>query len=567
MHSRKSDAHSLLLKNKKSLGAEFVLAKNDLAKDLPSPLQTKYFSQISVLFSFQESPRDDLFEEIKQTALEKQRISRDDINADKLTDLDVVRLALEYRLQGTEVILITDDEGIHDLVADLGKENELETLYTHLFFLKMMPYLPEKRTKKAVENNIQDSYYYLKNYLAKSERILPYEKVINTTINVLSRDFSKDHSKKDVLLQEKIDNFLLSGQTDSRLTSFRPLLDVLRKKRNDPDYPTNKACLDLLNTVRLLSRKEELNRLVVDLAHQKLASYQLELADINHKELNLVGALANVRAASHSLAFLQSNENSFAKTIDDLFFIEALLLLELGATDEALLYLEKLLTGNTSQSSIDYTAAAESLLVIYGKKKGLIKEQSAELLLALAKEAQAIPNPNLAKKILLTMLEDEKLPLRYKKQAASELIHLANRRLLTKNHPGIRQAVDLLGESIVDRTNEEPDAYHLQAIKEDFDCSLADPYKGPWEISEIIERKKVLRVYAWNNRLKSLWVLELPKESLPELEKAKTITFLSGKISDYKKPRRNEEKKFRRRILFEEPPVFVIDEKRALPLW
>jgi hypothetical protein len=569
-HSKSSDAHSLLLKNKKALNCEYVLAKNDLVKDLPGPLQTKYMTRMSVLFSFEESPRDELFEEIKQTALDNRRITHDDITDNKLTDLDIVRLALDYQEQGKEAIIVTDDEGVHKLVKDLGKEEELEVLYTHLYFLKVMPYLSEKETKKVAENNVKESYYYLNNYLEKSDRVLPYEKVINTSINLLSKDYLKDDTKENALLQEKIEEYLESGKEDPKLKTIKPLLEIVRKRKVDPDYSTEKACLDLMTTLRKITRKEEeLKQFIVDLVHRELASYHLELADFNHKELNLVGALSHIKSASQSVAFLRAAEETFEKTMDELLFIEALLLLELGANDNALLYLEQLLEGNEKKQTgkSDFRLAAEALIVIFEKKKGLIKEQSVDLLLSLVKEALIIPNTYLAKMILTKMLEDEKLNIVHKKKAAKEIIHLVNLRLVSNEESVVKQAVEILGKEVIDRTANEPDSYNLQKIQEDFTSKLAEPYRGSWEISEIREVGEKIWVYSWNERLKSYWVLDLPKASFKELEKAKTITFLSGKIDHYNQPANNELVKYRRRIVFDEKPFFVIDEKRALPLW
>ncbi|HUU86802.1 MAG TPA: hypothetical protein VMX17_03520, partial [Candidatus Glassbacteria bacterium] len=74
-HSDKSDAHILLMKYRNELNQKFLLAKNDLHKDLPGPLQQKYGVRMSTLFSMEESPRDELFDQIKQTAIQKGCIS------------------------------------------------------------------------------------------------------------------------------------------------------------------------------------------------------------------------------------------------------------------------------------------------------------------------------------------------------------------------------------------------------------------------------------------------------------------------------------------------------------
>lgn len=51
------------------------------------------------------------------------------------------------------------------------------------------------------------------------------------------------------------------------------------------------------------------------------------------------------------------------------------------------------------------------------------------------------------------------------------------------------------------------------------------------------------------------------------MDKAKTITFLSGKIFSYKNPMPADDIYYRQRIIFDSEPVFVIDEKRALSIW
>jgi len=566
MHSRKSDAHSLLLKQKRELNSEYILAENDLAKDLPAPLQTKYLQRIRVLFSLQKSPRDELFEEIKQTALDNHRITSEDIRDEKLTDLDIVRLALEYQQEGKEVIIVTDDEGIHNLVKDLGKENDLETLYTHLFFLKMMPYLPEKETKKDAVNNVQESYYYLNNYLSKSNRVLPYEKVINTSINLLSKDYSVDYNKENTLYQEKIELFLKSGKDDPKIETIKPILEVIRKRKLDPEYCSEKACLDLMSKIRkTIGEDASLNQVVLDLVHREFASYHLELADNNHKELNLVGALSHIKAASQSLAFLKSTKETFEKTMEELLFIEALLHLELGSENEAISYLKQL-TGRKDQVDINQRFIIESLLIILDEKIGLIKDTSIPPLLELVRESLMIPNTALAKRILSKIIEDDKLNVNFKKEAAREIIHLVNLRIFLKENPIVEKAMKILGEQIIDRTNEKPDVFNLKKVQENFDTKIAETYKGPWEIAEIRTKKKSTWVYAWNEKLKSLWVLEFMGDYPEELDKAKAITLLSGEIVDYKNCTNMEDVKFRQRIQLKDA-VLGINEKRALPIW
>ncbi|MHA1435923.1 MAG: hypothetical protein ACTSO7_18960 [Candidatus Heimdallarchaeota archaeon] len=51
-----------------------------------------------------------------------------------------------------------------------------------------------------------------------------------------------------------------------------------------------------------------------------------------------------------------------------------------------------------------------------------------------------------------------------------------------------------------------------------------------------------------------------------ELEKAKSITILSGEILGYKNYTNMEDVKFRQRIQIQDV-VLGINEKRALPLW
>ena len=104
-------------------------------------------------------------------------------------------------------------------------------------------------------------------------------------------------------------------------------------------------------------------------------------------------------------------------------------------------------------------------------------------------------------------------------------------------------------------------------LLEDFEGKIAETYRGPWEIAEIRNKKKSTWIYAWNEKLKSLWVLEIIGEYPNELDNAKTITFLSGNILSFKNYMPIEDIKYRQRITFEENPVFVIDEKRAFSLW
>jgi len=106
----------------------------------------------------------------------------------------------------------------------------------------------------------------------------------------------------------------------------------------------------------------------------------------------------------------------------------------------------------------------------------------------------------------------------------------------------------------------------VSKIKTNFEGKLADAYRGPWEIAEIRQKKKATWVYAWNDWLKSLWVLQF-QAFYEELEKVKTITFLSGRILDYKNPMPVEDIRYSQKIIFDKEPVIVIDEKRALPIW
>ncbi|MHA1774846.1 MAG: hypothetical protein ACTSXO_12100 [Candidatus Heimdallarchaeota archaeon] len=569
MHSRKSSAHTLLLQLKKPLEMEYVLAKNDLSKDFVEALHTKFIHKIRILFSFLESPRDEFFEQIKALALDKHRITFQDVQDEKLTDIDIVRLAYHLKEQGKDVMIITDDEGVHNIVKDLAKgEESIKCQYTHLFFLQMLPFVSDPERRQQIIDNVTMSYYYLQKFLRKKERTLPYEKVITTSIEILSK-VSIALEQSNAKLQQQIFAFIENGTRSNEIKKITPLLEIMRRKRTDPDFLTENACLELMQQLRTVLKETTIPPIVIELIHKELASYHLELAEQEHLDLNLVGALAHVRAAAQSIVFLRSYEENLQRNASQLLFIEALLLLELGSIEESMRYLEQFLESQISSSSEleKYRSVATALLVIYNRKVGLIKDQSAETLLLLAKEALAIPNPGLAKKILSKMLKDEKLSAQHKKSAAQELLHLANLRLLSPDNPLIADAAEILKTTIKDRTLQEPDQKNLEKIKEDFNCKIAKPYHGPWEIAEIIEKRKRLWVYAWNERLKSFWVLDLPTSIFEKLEKAKTITFLSGKILAFKKPMKNEEIKFRRRIIFDEQTLPVIDEKRALPLW
>ena len=103
-------------------------------------------------------------------------------------------------------------------------------------------------------------------------------------------------------------------------------------------------------------------------------------------------------------------------------------------------------------------------------------------------------------------------------------------------------------------------------MKNDFDCKEAKAYHGPWEIAEIRSKKKTTWIYAWNEKLKSLWVLEFMDEVPEGIEKAKSITILSGEILGYKNCTNMEDVKFRQRIQLQDV-VLGINEKRALPIW
>ncbi len=410
LHSNRSDAHTLLQKYKKQLNSQYVLAKNDLHKDLILPLQTKYRARINVLFNFQESPRDEQFNEIKTIALDKRYISQDDVRNEKLTDLDIVRLAIEYQEQGKEVIIVTDDAGVHSLVEELKLNDGIDILYTHLYFLKLLPFITDPNDKSEIQYNIQDSFYYLNNYLRRSDRYLPYEKVINTSIEILSRNYSGVNQKKFALIQDSIDVFLTSGKIKSKIDKYLPILEIIRKNRLDPDYSTELACLQLMIKMSdLVSVSDENKQLIIDLAHREFAGYHLELASNNHIELNLVGALGHIRSAAQVMAFIDSEEKQIEKSLEEILFIEALLLLELGSEKEALTYFQEFLSSNILASSETKTFrnVAESLLVIYGQKVGRIKPSSENMLLELVKEAIAIPNPALAKTILTKMIEDK----------------------------------------------------------------------------------------------------------------------------------------------------------------
>ncbi|MBD3353595.1 MAG: hypothetical protein GF364_19080 [Candidatus Lokiarchaeota archaeon] len=566
-HSRRRDPHTLLLKNKKPLECKYVLAANDLIKDLPGPLQHKYLTRIRGLFSFEDSPRDEFFEEIKGTAVANNRISQDDIDVDKLTDLDIVRLACHYQEQEEDVIIVTDDEGIHELVKDLDLSDSLEVLYTHLFFLKLLPIVEGEEEQKEVKKNVQQSYYYLNKYLKEHERHLPYEKVINTSIELLSKGYQVLGEKANKL-EEKIIEFIDQGKESREIRNVKPLLSIIRKKKIDPDYSSSKACLDLMTTIKevRMNLDKDISPAIINVVHQEMAGFHLELANIAHKELNLVGALAHIKAASQSIAFLDTKEQILEKSLEELLFIEALLLLELGNEEEALTYFEQILESRNN-IDLELKQTAETLLVIYDKKIGLIKESCFELLFELAKEAITIPNPKLAKTILSKMLLDDRLQKKYKKQAAEEIVHLTNLRLLLRENPIVEQAVEILDEKIIDRTEERADMRNLRKFKENFEEKESDIYRGPWEIAEIRNKKKAIWVYAWNEGLKAIWVLQLPGKMPQELDRAKTITFLSGKIAGYKNCMNIEDFKYQKRIVFEEEPVFVIDEKRAFPLW
>jgi len=178
-----------------------------------------------------------------------------------------------------------------------------------------------------------------------------------------------------------------------------------------------------------------------------------------------------------------------------------------------------------------------------------------------------IPNTRLAIKILARILEDESAGLVNRKHAAKEIVHLVNLRFLLVENPLVEKACKILDKAIEDRTKEETDSFVLEKIKVNFQVREAEAYRGPWEIADIRHKKQSYWIYAWNERLKSLWVLDIKGNYPQELDKAKKITFLTGEILDYKKPMSNEDVKFRQRIVLKENPVFVLDEKRALTIW
>ena len=318
----------------------------------------------------------------------------------------------------------------------------------------------------------------------------------------------------------------------------------------------------------LVSVGDENKQLIFDLAHREFASYHLELASKNHNELNLVGALGHIRSAAQAMAFIDSEEKQIEKSLEEILFIEALLLLELGSEKEALTYFQEFLSSNILASSDAriFRYVAESLLIIYDQKVGLIKPSSEDMLLELVKEAIAIPNSALAKTILTKMIEDESVNIKYRKAAAEEIFHLVNIRTLLIENPIVEKAEKLLGKEISDRTAIRPDSVNLGKVKNDFSCKEAEAYHGPWELSEIRSKKKSTWIYAWNEKLKSLWVLEIMDEFPAELEKAKSITILSCEILGYKNCTNMEDVKFRQRIQLKDV-VLGINEKRALPLW
>ncbi|MHA1309251.1 MAG: hypothetical protein ACTSQN_18460, partial [Candidatus Heimdallarchaeota archaeon] len=493
LHSRRCDAHGLLQKYKKELNSQYVLAKNDLHKDLILPLQTKFKARINVLFNFQESPRDERFNEIQTIALENHYITQDDVRDSKLTDLDIVRLAIDYQEQGEEVIIITDDEGVHKLAKELNLDADIDVLYSHLYFMQILPHITDKNDRLRMRYNVEDSFYYLYNYLKQSNRHLPYEKVINTSINILSRSYSGSYKKKFAIVKESIDEFLASGKVKSDITDYVPILEIVRKNRLDPDYSTELACLQLMTRMSdLATVSDENKQLIFDLAHREFASYHLELANSNHSELNLVGSLGHIRSAAQAMAFIDSEGKQIEKSLEEILFIEALLLLELGSEQEAFTYFQEFLDSNILSSSDAkvFRNVAESLLVIFDKKVGRIKATSEDMLLELVKEAIAIPNPALAKTILIKMIEDESVNIKYRKAAAEEIYHLANIRLLLADNPIIEKAEKLLGKKLSDRTSTRPDSVNLEKVKNDLSCKEAEAYLGPWELAEIRTKKK-----------------------------------------------------------------------------
>jgi len=569
-HSDKSDAHTLLMKYRNELNQKFLLAKNDLHKDLPEPLRQKYGVRMSTLFSMEESPRDELFDQIKQTAVQKGCISKVDIQNDKLTDLDIVRLAKEYANKGEKVLLISDDEGVHKTVKEMGWEQEIDMLYTHLYFMKFIGYTKDTSDQQAVYNNIQDSYYYTKMHLAKSDRVLPYDKILNTSLEIVTKNYLQGQDKRHEQLIGQIGNYLEKGVEKSDIADFMPVLKIMRKKRAVHDYSTYQASLDLMMGMKkLVVSNPEKCQLITELVHQELATYHLELAYKEHKNLNLVGALTNIRATTQSLIFVNDSSQELAKSLEELLFIEALLLLELGSETEALSNLEQFvgMEKSTIKESRLYQDTANALLIIFDKKVGRLKEESTRMLLELVEEALMIPNTGLAIKILARILEDESVGLVNRKHAAKEIVHLVNLRFLLVENPLVEKASKILDKAIEDRTKVEADSFVLQKIKTNFQGKEAEAYRGPWEIADIRHKKQSYWIYAWNERLKSLWVLDIKGNYPQELDKAKKITFLSGEILDYKKPMSNEDVKFRQRIVLNENPVFVLDEKRALTIW
>jgi len=68
-----------------------------------------------------------------------------------------------------------------------------------------------------------------------------------------------------------------------------------------------------------------------------------------------------------------------------------------------------------------------------------------------------------------------------------------------------------------------------------------------------------------NERLKSLWVLDIKGNYPQELDKAKKITFLTGKILEYKKPSLNDDE-IQAKDSAKGKPFFVLNEKKALTL-
>ncbi|MHA1435924.1 MAG: hypothetical protein ACTSO7_18965, partial [Candidatus Heimdallarchaeota archaeon] len=278
------------------------------------------------------------------------------------------------------------------------------------------------------------------------------------------KNYSSSIQKKFVIIQASIDEYLASGKMKSDITDYKPILEIVRKKRLDPDFSTELACLQLMTRIGDLSTiKDESKQLIFDLAHREFASYHLELASANHNELNLVGSLGHIRSAAQAMAFIDSEGKQIEKSLEEILFIEALLLLELGSEQEAFTYFKEFLDGNilSSADAKIFRNVAESLLVIYDQKIGRIKSTSEEMLLELVKEAIAIPNPALAKTILIKMIEDERVNIKYRKAAAEEIFHLANIRLLLADNPIIEKAEKLLGKKLSDRTNMRPDSVNL----------------------------------------------------------------------------------------------------------